>query len=136
MNMVYAKQAVWIDSDPACGHAKTDDVDDCWALLLALRSNELDIRGISTLFGNGSGEKSYRTAIELIQRFGNEGVTPAIHRGAGGPLDLRDKKQMWLAAPWRKPWQMSRSPSSHWDRLPILPLSYSTTRNISRILSR
>ena len=92
MNMVYAKQAVWIDSDPACGHAKTDDVDDCWALLLALRSNELDIRGISTLFGNGSGEKSYRTAIELIQRFGNEGVTPAIHRGAGGPLDLRDQK--------------------------------------------
>ena len=58
MNLGYAKQAVWIDTDPACGHAKTDDVDDCWALFLALRSNEMDIRGISTVFGNGSGEKS------------------------------------------------------------------------------
>ena len=55
MGLARAGQAVWIDSDPACGHAKTDDVDDCWALLLGLRSNELEIRGISTLFGNGSG---------------------------------------------------------------------------------
>lgn len=48
MNMAGAKQAVWIDTDPACGHEKTDDVDDCWALLLALQSDELEILGIST----------------------------------------------------------------------------------------
>ncbi len=54
--------------------------------------NELDIRVISTVFGNGSGEKSYATAIELIRCFDNEGVTPAIHRGADGPLDLGDPK--------------------------------------------
>ena len=31
---------VWIDTDPACGVSDTSDVDDCWALLYALRSPE------------------------------------------------------------------------------------------------
>lgn len=92
LNIVSAEQAVWIDADPACGHAKTDDVDDCWALLLALHSNELEILGISTLFGNGSGEKSYSTATEVIRRFGTAVVAQNIHRGADRPLDLNDPK--------------------------------------------
>jgi inosine-uridine nucleoside N-ribohydrolase len=92
MNVAGAKQAVWIDTDPACGHAKTDDVDDCWALLLALRSEELVIRGISTLFGNGSGEKSYRTAKELMNRFAHKDITPGIHRGADEAIDISDPK--------------------------------------------
>jgi pyrimidine-specific ribonucleoside hydrolase len=86
-------QAVWIDSDPACGHAKTDDVDDCWALLLALRSEVLEIHGISTLFGNGSGEKSFRTASKLIQRFGNEGSMPTIYRGANEAISPGNPKR-------------------------------------------
>ncbi len=40
---------IWIDTDPASGEGETDDVDDCWALIAALRSPELDIRGISTV---------------------------------------------------------------------------------------
>lgn len=43
---------VWIDTDLACGAGKTADVDDCWALGLALRSPEIEVRGISTVFGN------------------------------------------------------------------------------------
>jgi inosine-uridine nucleoside N-ribohydrolase len=86
------KQAIWIDSDPACGNAKTDDVDDCWAMLMALRSKELEIRGVSTTFGNVSGEKSYRTAIKLAQRFGNERSMPGIHRGADRAIDPRNPK--------------------------------------------
>jgi len=92
MNVACAGQAVWIDTDPACGHEKTNDVDDCWALLLALKSDELEIRGISTLFGNSSGEKSYQTATELIQRFAYKKATPNIHRGADRPLNLRKPK--------------------------------------------
>jgi len=92
IHVAAAQQAVWIDTDPACGHANTDDVDDCWALLLALRSNELEIRGISTLFGNGSGEKSYDTAKELIQRFTRKNEMPSIHRGADSAIDLREPK--------------------------------------------
>jgi inosine-uridine nucleoside N-ribohydrolase len=83
------KQAIWIDTDPACGIAKTDDVDDCWALLMALRSKELEIRGISTTFGNVNGERSYRTAIELSQRFRNEGSMPGIYRGADSAINPR-----------------------------------------------
>ena len=75
-------QAVWIDTDPACGQTKFDDVDDCWAILLAMRSDGLKIRGISTLFGNSSGESSYLTATKLIQRFGSEESMPMIYRGA------------------------------------------------------
>jgi len=43
---------VWIDTDPACGSGKTADVDDCWALALALRSPELELLGVSTVYGN------------------------------------------------------------------------------------
>jgi pyrimidine-specific ribonucleoside hydrolase len=43
---------IWIDTDLACGAGKTSDVDDCWALALALRSPEIEVRGISTVFGN------------------------------------------------------------------------------------
>jgi len=79
--------AVWIDSDPACGHAQTDDVDDCWAILLAMRSPTLEIRGMSTLFGNGSGTKSYLTATNLVKRFGKKGQIPPIFRGADETID-------------------------------------------------
>ena len=30
-NLGYAKQVVWIDTDPARGYAVADDVEDCWA---------------------------------------------------------------------------------------------------------
>ncbi len=84
---------VWIDSDSACGHAKTDDVDDCWAILLAMRSTALEILGISTVFGNGSGEKSYLTATQLVERFGKEGLAPMIFRGADKSIDLSAPKR-------------------------------------------
>lgn len=86
-NLSFAQQAVWIDSDPACGHGKSDDVDDCWAILLAMQSEELEIRGFSTLFGNGPGDMCYETAVDLIQRFGDEEAQTIIFRGADYPLD-------------------------------------------------
>ncbi len=49
MSSLLQAEPVWIDTDPACGISRTSDVDDCWALHLALRSPELEIRGISTV---------------------------------------------------------------------------------------
>lgn len=46
-----APQPVWIDTDPAVG-VPDRDVDDGVALLQALRSPELVVRGVSTVFGN------------------------------------------------------------------------------------
>lgn len=59
---------VWIDTDPACGAGTTVDVDDCWALLAAVRSPELAIRGISTVFGNQDGRRVHRVIEEVLAR--------------------------------------------------------------------
>lgn len=82
-----ANQAIWIDTDPACGNAVTDDVDDCWALLMALRSRKLDIRGVSTSFGNVGGEEAHDVAVRLMQRYGASTKKPALFRGADVALD-------------------------------------------------
>jgi inosine-uridine nucleoside N-ribohydrolase len=89
---VSAEHAVWIDADPACGHRTTDDVDDCWALLLALNSKELDVRGISTLYGNVGANDSYAAMLYLSRKFEFVSPSPAIYRGAEKPLNRRKPK--------------------------------------------
>ena len=53
---------VVIDSDPG--------IDDCLALLLALASPELDVRGISVSYGNTVVEHAYRNTVEIVRRAG------------------------------------------------------------------
>jgi pyrimidine-specific ribonucleoside hydrolase len=80
------KIPVWIDTDPSCGKKKTDDVDDCWALLLAFRSPELDVRGISTVFGNTDGYTTFAVATEFVNSLRrDQSITtelPSVYRGA------------------------------------------------------
>jgi len=75
---------VWIDTDPACGLTSTDDVDDCWALLTALKSTEIAVRGISTVFGNVDGDTAHRIATDFVQRIVAEenNSAPVIFKGA------------------------------------------------------
>jgi inosine-uridine nucleoside N-ribohydrolase len=49
-----------IDTDPG--------IDDCLALLLALTSPELDLRGISVTYGNTVIENAYRNTVEILRR--------------------------------------------------------------------
>ncbi len=79
-------EPVWIDTDPACGLTKTSDVDDCWALLLALGSSELEIRGISTVFGNSDGDRSYERAKHLVERLVSPQSRPMVYDGAHAKL--------------------------------------------------
>ena len=76
---------VWIDTDPACGISDSDDVDDCWALLMALKSPELSIRGFSTVFGNVDSGTAFVTATSVVERFSDRGNAarnqPPIYRG-------------------------------------------------------
>ena len=51
-----------IDSDPG--------IDDSLALLLALASPELDVRGISVSYGNTVVENAMRNAVEIVRRAG------------------------------------------------------------------
>ncbi len=71
-----SKLPIWIDTDPACGQGATNDVDDCWALMMALRSPELDLRGISTTFGNTKGETALQVARQAIRHLGGAARTP------------------------------------------------------------
>jgi inosine-uridine nucleoside N-ribohydrolase len=68
---------VWIDTDAACGTEERRDVDDCWAIAAAARSNRIAIRGITTIFGNADATTSANVARAMCTRFGCD-VQPTI----------------------------------------------------------
>jgi len=85
-------EPVWIDTDPACGLGATSDVDDCWALLLAIGSSELEIRGISTIFGNSDGNRSYERARDLVGKLVSPQSGPKVYEGAHAKLSPQDPR--------------------------------------------
>jgi inosine-uridine nucleoside N-ribohydrolase len=79
-----APAPIIIDTDPG--------IDDCLALLLALNSPELDVRGISVSYGNTNIENAYRNCVEILRRAKHRGrITIGI--GARRPL----KRQLQVA---------------------------------------
>lgn len=76
--------AVWIDADPAVG-VPDRDVDDGVALVQAFRSPELEVRGVSIVFGNTTLERAWPIGRYIVRRFG--GGLPA-YRGAASAADL------------------------------------------------
>jgi inosine-uridine nucleoside N-ribohydrolase len=73
-----------IDTDPG--------IDDCLALLLALNSPELDVRGISISYGNTVVENAYRNAVEILRKVKHPVRVP-LGIGARRPL----KRQLQVA---------------------------------------
>ena len=69
-------RAVVVDTDPG--------IDDAVAILLALRSPELDIRGITTVAGNIGGATTTRNAGRILALAGRSDI-PVI-AGASAPL--------------------------------------------------
>lgn len=61
--------AVWIDTDAACGTGGRRDVDDCWAIAASLRSPEIAVRGITTVFGNTDAATAASVAASVCSRF-------------------------------------------------------------------
>lgn len=76
-----APQPVWIDTDPSVG-VPDRDVDDGLALLQALRSPELSVVGVSTVFGNAPLDQADPIGRALV-----DGWAPdvPVHTGAAGP---------------------------------------------------
>ena len=66
---------VIIDCDPG--------IDDAMALLLAARCEDLQIMGITTVFGNADIQVTTANAIYLSKLFG---ISAPIHRGAAAPM--------------------------------------------------
>ena len=76
---------VWIDTDPAVGEPDRD-VDDGLALLQAFRSPELEIRGVSVVFGNAELARGLPIARRLVRDYGPPRLR--VFRGEHG--DQRD----------------------------------------------
>jgi purine nucleosidase len=69
-------ERIIFDTDPG--------VDDAMALLLALKSPEIDVVGLTTVFGNTHIEGTTRNALNLLNLAGRADIPVA--RGAGVPL--------------------------------------------------
>lgn len=74
------RRRVWIDTDPAVSDGN-GEVDDAFALIQALRSPELDIVGISAVFGNTGIDHCFAMAQEIVRRAGRSDVP--VYRGCG-----------------------------------------------------
>lgn len=80
---VEISERVWIDTDAACGLDRRADPDDCLALMLLARAPEIEIAGISTVFGNANLEETDRAARALADKLRSDGAPiPDVLRGA------------------------------------------------------
>src|SRR5262245_9429280 len=73
---VVASKPVIIDTDPG--------IDDAIAIFLALASPELDVTGLTTVFGNCTVDVSTRNALTLLEVAGRPDIPVA--RGAAAPV--------------------------------------------------
>jgi pyrimidine-specific ribonucleoside hydrolase len=84
-----AVRSIWIDADPSCGLGRTDDVDDCWAIIAAIRASDLKVVGISTVFGNVRLKQATgmaRTVLDAITFHEPSRDVPPLYEGADRPL--------------------------------------------------
>lgn len=78
---------IWIDTDAACGAATRTDPDDCLAILW-LVSRGVDIVGVSTSFGNATGDVvADRTAALVAQMERDDLAVPLVFQGFGAPRE-------------------------------------------------
>ena len=79
---------IWIDADPACGAGSRVDPDDCLAISYLAWRDDIEIVGLSTVFGNASLDVTDLTARELVRRLQAQGSPDIeVYRGAAGPRD-------------------------------------------------
>ena len=87
------KKKIIIDTDPAMG-TKGGDPEDCFAIMLAINSPELDILGITTVQGNVPVERGFSNAKYLVEQL-NKDIP--VHTGTPGTYDkTRNEKRKWL----------------------------------------
>ena len=67
--MTRAKIAVWIDTDPSISSGERE-VDDGFALIQAFNSPELEIRGVSVVFGNAPFDVAWPIGQEIVRKYG------------------------------------------------------------------
>lgn len=76
LSSAWAKQKIIIDTDPG--------VDDLLAISLAIKSPDVDVLGITTVFGNVTTKQATTNALNLVEYFGHD---IPVYEGAYLPLD-------------------------------------------------
>ncbi|MEZ5936068.1 MAG: nucleoside hydrolase [Alphaproteobacteria bacterium] len=76
---------VWIDTDAACSGGNADP-DDCFAMLILMNSPDVEIVGISTVFGNAPLSVVDRTTRDLVELVAGRLDIP-VHTGSATALD-------------------------------------------------
>jgi purine nucleosidase len=76
---------VWIDTDAACDGGNADP-DDCFAILVLMNSPDVEIVGISTVFGNAPLAVVDRTTRDLVGRV-DASATMLVHSGSSAALE-------------------------------------------------
>ena len=112
---------VWIDTDPAIGEPERD-VDDGLALVQAFHSPELDIRGVSVVFGNAELDRGLPIARRLVGEFGPPDLN--VYRGAAKASDLS------------KETEASRALAAALRAAPLTILALGPATNVAAVLSK
>lgn len=91
----FSKTKVWIDADLAVGMKRHhrpgySDVDDGYAALQLLKSPNVEIMGISTVYGNSSIDNAYAIGQKMSNEFSTHEIP--VYKGAGQPIDLDEVK--------------------------------------------
>ncbi len=92
---------VWIDTDPSMAPGG-QEVDDGIALVQAFASREIQIRGVSVVFGNADLETASRIAKEFVGKFGPSGLPVYFGAGSAGELGRETAASIALAAALRR----------------------------------
>ncbi|MBK6264106.1 nucleoside hydrolase [Marivirga sp. S37H4] len=87
-----AKKQVWIDTDLSVGmkrHIREGycDVDDGYAVLQLLKAENVQIHGISAVFGNTLIENSYPLSQYMSKEFAGNNIP--VYKGAGEAINLQ-----------------------------------------------
>lgn len=85
------KRNVWIDADLAVGMKRYhregySDVDDAYAILQLFKAGNINIKGISAVFGNTKIDDAYRLNQEMVGKFAPYEIP--VYRGAGEKINL------------------------------------------------
>lgn len=84
---------IWIDTDLSVGmkrHIREGycDVDDGYAMLQLFKAENIDIKGISAVFGNTQIDDAYRLCQKMSTEFAKNRIP--VYKGAGRAIDLKN----------------------------------------------
>lgn len=96
-----SKTVVWIDTDPSISSG-AHEVDDGFALIQAFNSPELEIRGVSVVFGNAPFETAWPIGQEIVKKYGPPNLPVYAGAAKAEPLSAETAASRALAEALKK----------------------------------